>query len=167
MNILILSDSHSSMHFMRACVERVKPDALVHLGDYAEDGVALHQTFPELAFYQVPGNCDRHRWDPKAPQILTPVIGGVKLYMTHGHQHQVKLYLDALVRDARDSGAQAVLYGHTHLRDCHQEAGLWVINPGSCGGYGGSAGLLTVEDGQILAFRFLTQEDILATGPQM
>lgn len=163
MNILILSDSHSSMRFMRDCVQRVKPDVLLHLGDHAEDGAALHEAFPQIPFYQVPGNCDRHRWDPKAPQILTPTIGGVRLYMTHGHLHHVKLHLGALVRDARDSGAQAALYGHTHQRDHHQEEGLWVINPGSCGGYGGSAGLLVVEKGKIQSFRFLTQEDILET----
>lgn len=43
MKILILSDSHSAMSFMRLCVEAVKPDVLIHLGDYADDGAALHE----------------------------------------------------------------------------------------------------------------------------
>ena len=32
--ILVLSDSHSGTSFMRWCVDHVKPDAIVHLGDY-------------------------------------------------------------------------------------------------------------------------------------
>lgn len=164
MKILLLSDSHSAMSFMRRSVEAVKPDVMIHLGDYADDGQALHQEYPQIPFYQVPGNCDRYRWDPREPEILMPVIGGVKLYMTHGHRHNVKLHLGALIRDARQSGAQAALYGHTHQADCHQEPdGLWVVNPGSCGFYGGSVGLMEVEDGQIRSCRILTQEDLLAT----
>ena len=38
MTILVFSDSHSSLSFMRRCVDSVKPDALIHLGDYYEDG---------------------------------------------------------------------------------------------------------------------------------
>lgn len=164
MKILLLSDSHSAMSFMRRSVEAVKPDVMIHLGDYADDGQALHQEYPQIPFYQVPGNCDRYRWDPREPEILMPVIGGVKLYMTHGHRHNVKLQLGALIRDARQSGAQAALYGHTHQADCHQEPdGLWVVNPGSCGFYGGSVGLMEVENGQIRSCRILTQEDLLAT----
>lgn len=164
MKILLLSDSHSAMSFMRRSVEAVKPDVMIHLGDYADDGQALHQEYPQIPFYQVPGNCDRYRWDPREPEILMPIIGGVKLYMTHGHRHNVKLHLGALIRDARQSGAQAALYGHTHQADCHQEPdGLWVVNPGSCGFYGGSVGLMEVEDGQIRSCRILTQEDLLAT----
>lgn len=164
MKILLLSDSHSAMSFMRRSVEAVKPDVMIHLGDYADDGQALHQEYPQIPFYQVPGNCDRYRWDPREPEILMPIIGGVKLYMTHGHRHNVKLHLGALIRDARQSGAQAALYGHTHQADCHQEPdGLWVVNPGSCGFYGGSVGLMEVENGQIRSCRILTQEDLLAT----
>ena len=40
--ILVLSDSHSGNSFMRWCVDTVKPDAIVHLGDYYEDGCDLH-----------------------------------------------------------------------------------------------------------------------------
>lgn len=164
MKILLLSDSHSAMSFMRKSVEAVQPDVMIHLGDYADDGLTLHQEFPRIPFYQVPGNCDLYRCDIREPEILTPTIGGVKLYLTHGHRHSVKVHLGALIRDARQGGAQAALYGHTHQADCHQESdGLWVVNPGSCGFYGGSVGLMEVEDGKILSCRILTQEDLLAT----
>lgn len=168
MKILILSDSHSAMSFMRLCVDRVKPDVLIHLGDYADDGAALHEEYPNIPFYQVPGNCDRYRWDPGEPETLAPTIGGVRLYLCHGHQHKVKQYLADLTRTARHFGAVAALYGHTHQADCHREEdGLWVVNPGSCGFYGGSAALMELQDGMIQNCRILTQENLLARLPNV
>lgn len=43
MKILVLSDSHSALQFMRQCVESVKPDAIIHLGDFFDDGVVIHE----------------------------------------------------------------------------------------------------------------------------
>ena len=34
MKILVMSDSHSALAFMRRCIEAVEPDALIHLGDH-------------------------------------------------------------------------------------------------------------------------------------
>ena len=161
MKILVLSDSHSALSFMRLCISRVKPDAIVHLGDHYDDAEAIREAYPQIRMYQVPGNCDRYRCPPTVPEILILPVCGVPLYMTHGHRHQVKMYLGALLRDARASRAAAALYGHTHIPDCHQEQdGLWVLNPGSCGYYGGTAGLIETENGNILRCRILRQEDL-------
>ena len=160
MKILVLSDSQSTLSFMRRCIDAVKPDAVIHLGDHFDDGQAMQEEYPGLRLYQVPGNCDRYRCPPGQPEILITRIGGVDLYLTHGHRHSVKSYLGALLRDARAAKVQAVLYGHTHGADCHQEEdGLWVLNPGSCGYFGGSAGLLDVENGSIRCCRLLSDVD--------
>lgn len=149
------------LSFMRRCIEQVKPDAIVHLGDYFGDGETMKEEFPGIPFYQVPGNCDRYRCPPGQPEILVETIGGASLYLTHGHRHRVKLSLAALLRDARGCRADAVLYGHTHEADCHREDdGLWVLNPGSCGYYGGSAGLMEIREGKILSCRILREEDL-------
>lgn len=162
MKVLVLSDSHSTLSFMRRCIDAVKPDVMIHLGDHFDDGAAMQEEYPHIRLYQVPGNCDRYRCPSNQPEILIPRIGGVDLYMTHGHRHSVKSYLGALLRDARASGAAAALYGHTHVRDCHQEEdGLWVLNPGSCGYFGGSAGLLEIKDGRIVSCRLLNDADIM------
>ena len=79
--------------------------------------------------------------------------------MTHGHVHNVKCSRYALIKDAREARAQAALYGHTHEPDCHEEDGLWILNPGSCGHNGGSVGLIEVNDGKILSCGILRQED--------
>lgn len=164
MTILVLSDSHSTLRFMRQCVQTQKPDVLIHLGDYFDDGQVLKEEFSNIPFYQVPGNCDRYRCLPGQPEILLDSISGVRLYMTHGHRHQVKLTLGPLLKDARAARADAVLYGHTHCADCHQEEdGLWVLNPGSSGYYGGSAGIMEIRDGKIESCRIIREADLFTT----
>ncbi len=161
MKILVLSDSHSSLRFMRRCVDAVKPDALVHLGDHYDDGEALAELYPHIPVHQVAGNCDRYRCPIGAREMLCYQLGGVMTYMTHGHTVHVKSGIGGLLADARRYGAQAALYGHTHIPDCHREAdGLWVLNPGSAGYGGGSAGVLETDGRQITACYLLTQQDL-------
>lgn len=161
MKILVLSDSHGSRGFARRCIEALEPDAIIHLGDYYDDGEVLREEYPQIPMYQVPGNCDRYRCNPDLPEILIQSVSGVTLYVTHGHRHRVKTHLGALLRDARACGADAVLYGHTHQADCRQEPdGLWILNPGSCGCYGGSVGILRIRDGMILDCRILRERDL-------
>ena len=132
MKILVLSDSHSALRYMRQSIDVLKPDAVIHLGDYFDDGEALAEEYPALRFHQVPGNCDKYRCSPFAPRILNYDVGGVRLYMTHGHQHQVKSTISLLLADARKGKAQAALYGHTHVAGitaCRD--GQPCLNPGS------------------------------------
>lgn len=164
MTILILSDSHSTLRFMRLCAQTIQPDAIIHLGDYFDDGEVLSEEFSGIPFYQVPGNCDRYRCPPGQPEILIDRICGVNLYLTHGHRHQVKSGIGALLRDARAANVDAVLYGHTHIADCHvEEDGLWVMNPGSCGYFGGTAGIIETRNGRITSCRILKESDLMIT----
>lgn len=161
MKILVLSDSHSGLSFMRRAIEAVRPNAVIHLGDYFDDGEAMAQEYPQIAFHQVAGNCDRYRAPVYAREMLSYSVCGVKLYMTHGHLHNVKMTDLRLLADARAAHVQAVLYGHTHVADCRQEAdGLWVLNPGACGSFSGSVGLIEVDGGKISTCRILRQADL-------
>ena len=161
MKILVLSDSHSSLRFMRRCIDVLKPDAVIHLGDYYDDGEAMVEEYPHLPFHRVPGNCDKYRCSPFTHRILNYDVGGVRLYMTHGHTHNVKTNISLLLLDARKGNAKAALYGHTHIPDCHQESdGLWVLNPGSCGHSGGSAGIIETENGEIAACYLVSHTDL-------
>ncbi len=160
MKILVMSDSHSSLSFMRRCIDALKPDAMIHLGDHFDDGEAMKEAYPHIPMHQVPGNCDRYRCHPNQTQILIDRIGGVDLYMTHGHRHQVKSTLSLLLKDAKAAKADAVLYGHTHHADCWQDGEMWVLNPGSCGYFGGSVGLIQVENGRILNCSVLRESDL-------
>ena len=161
MKILVLSDSHSGLGFMRMAIRTIRPDAVVHLGDHYDDGEAMQEEFSHIPFHIVPGNCDRYRLMRPAPEMLCYDVCGVRLFMTHGHNQFVKQDRYRLLLEARKLEAKAALYGHTHIADCHQEDdGLWVLNPGSCGSYGGSVGLIETNNGIIQSCRILRQQEL-------
>lgn len=160
MKILVLSDSHSAMHFMRSCVEAIKPQAIVHLGDYYDDALTLKELYPHIPLHHVPGNCDRYRCPPGVQERLCYDVCGVRLFMTHGHTYRVKYTTALLLAEARAMEAQAALYGHTHEAECRLDGTMWVMNPGSAGYGGGSAGLIETENHTITSCRILRQEDL-------
>jgi len=156
--VLVFSDSHSALSFMRRAVDAIKPDAIIHLGDHYDDGETIAFENQHIRCFQVAGNCDAYRAPGKPEMLCLPVCGAL-FYMVHGHRQGVKQTQSRLMAEARAMGAQAALYGHTHEAHCHREDdGLWVINPGSCGGYGGTVALLSVENGQLQNVRILTGE---------
>lgn len=160
MKILVLSDSHSSLGFMRNCIAAVKPNVVVHLGDHYDDGTVIAEENPQIRVYQVPGNCDYFLANGWQPDTICCSIGGVLCYMTHGHKHSVKTDDHRLLTAAREAGAKIVMYGHTHIPTCRWEDDLLVINPGSCRGFGGSVCVLEIENNAISSCRILRQEDI-------
>lgn len=160
MKILVLSDSHSLLRVMRVAVQGVKPDAIIHLGDYFDDGEVIREENMHIPFHSVPGNCDKYRMYQPRAEILSYPVCGVRLYMTHGHKHHVKSGLYSLLQDAKAANAQAVLFGHTHSPLCEMIDGMWVLNPGSCGHGCGTVGLIEVENGEILNCRILRIEDL-------
>lgn len=161
MRLLVLSDSHAALSFMRQCIDSVKPDVVIHLGDYYEDGKSMEEEYPHIRFYCVPGNCDKYRVSDDLPQTLVEKIGGVKVYMTHGHLHRVKSGEGALIAAARNRGAAIALYGHTHTPLCEKlEDGMWLMNPGSCGYHGGTVGMILIENETIKRCRLLRQGDL-------
>ena len=163
MKILVLSDSHGDLRFMRLCIDSIRPNAVVHLGDCYDDGQAMAGEYPHLYFYQVPGNWDKYSNIMGAPETMISKVCGVRLFMTHGHRHNVRAGYDVLLRDASGRDVQAVLYGHTHeAQCCRTETGIWIMNPGSCSGYDKTAGLITVENGKISDCRILQQSDLEA-----
>lgn len=160
MKVLVFSDSHSSCGLMKKFVEKIKPNAIIHLGDYYDDAQVLAETYFHIPVYQVTGNCDAYRAPVGAMGMLFLPLGGVMTFMTHGHTHYVKSGIGRLVADGRQKGAKLILYGHTHIAYCRQEEdGIWVMNPGPAG-YGGSCGLVEIEEEKITACRILTEMDL-------
>ena len=156
MKILVLSDSHSGLRFMPVAIDRVKPDAVIHLGDYYDDGEAMAEMYRHIPFHQVPGNRDQYGIYAIRRETLCYNVCGVKLFMTHGHNHRVNYGLNMLLRDARAAGAAAALYGHTHVADCHmEEDGIWVLNPGASGKISGSVGLIETDGNRIITCTIL------------
>ena len=159
MKILVFSDSHSSLRFMRMCIAKFHPDGVIHLGDHYDDGETLALENPHIPFWQVPGNCDLYGgFNIKSDAVRLCNIDGTSLLLTHGHRHGVKNGLERLLRDARASGVDGVFFGHTHCALCRREAdGLWVLNPGAAGL---SGAVVEIMCGKISACRLIGQADL-------
>lgn len=155
MKILVFSDSHGNEDNMIRAVERERPftlDAIVHLGDGWRDAEALHRLYPRIPLEQVPGNCDLGRFEERERVVF---FGDCRVLLCHGHTLGVKSSLLRASYEARERGAQALLYGHTHIPhiDCHD--GLWLVNPGSIGDHRRpSYGVLTVEGDKLSPANF-------------
>ncbi len=157
MKALILSDSHGSLGFMCDAVEREKPDVVIHLGDHFRDAEDLSAAFDEPEYYHVAGNCD---FGFGAKKSLTIELGGVRMFLTHGHLFGVKHDLDALRRQAELEGARIALFGHTHRAYNQMSGGIRLFNPGACGSYGPlSYGVITLHSGAY-SCRIIREEDI-------
>ena len=143
MKILILSDSHGVLEFMHRCVEAVRPDAVIHLGDMVRDADEMAREYPGIRFFQVAGNCDSGRVPMDYPEVRVEDFLGNRVYMTHGHLH----------------GADIILYGHTHRADCRMDDGCLVMNPGAAG-YGGSAGVIEIRGKGDFTGRIIRQWDL-------
>lgn len=146
MKILVLSDSHGQMRLMEQAVRTEQPDEIFHLGDHIRDAEQLERTFPSIPIARVVGNCDYFSDGLKTIQCQRQ---GVSIFATHGHRYHVKFGYQRLEYAAREVGAQVVLFGHTHVPYCEQYNGLWLLNPGACGGQNGSYGLVIIEDKNI------------------
>lgn len=144
MKILVFSDSHRSLSGMYNAIDAHQPDQVIHLGDLQRDAEEVARVYPRLPICMVPGNCDGWTTDPVKRQIT---LAGKKILLSHGHLWGVKSGYDAAIADARASGADILLFGHTHRALCQQlEDGLWMMNPGTSRS---SYGLILIQDGQI------------------
>ena len=130
---------------MIKAVEEFAPDCIIHLGDCVRDAERLHGEYPQLRLYSVAGNCD---YCPASPDQLLVEEGGVRIFMAHGHRHNVKMGLSGFINSAGFSGAQIGLFGHTHTPLCMAEHGLVLMNPGSVGrGTPSTYGQIFIDNG--------------------
>ncbi|MCI8527193.1 MAG: metallophosphoesterase [Oscillospiraceae bacterium] len=145
MKILVLSDSHGTMSSMERALERERPDCVLHLGDHLRDARSLARRHPQTPVYAVPGNCDL----PGPGEALWQLeeLGGVRIFMTHGHAYGVKRDLLRLSMAARELDADVAVFGHTHRPFCQASDGLWLMNPGACGQGRSGYGVIEIENG--------------------
>ena len=133
---LILSDIHGETTTFRWLLEEVWKqvgpiDAYICLGDGVRDfdnaEAFIRQRDEHATMYAVRGNCD---FTAAHPDRLVIHLGGLKIYLTHGHIHRVKGGLDYLRSAAREAGADIALYGHTHRANVEYTT-PWLLNPGA------------------------------------
>lgn len=130
MKAAVFSDTHGNTALMVEAVRRMRPDIIIHLGDYSRDTDILTREFPEIPLYSVRGNCD---FGTIAPDTDIVPFGEVKAFISHGHIQNVKWGIERLVYAAMEAGCKLALCGHTHEPMNEEVAGVKVVNPGSAG----------------------------------
>ena len=113
---------------------------------FAGDGYSLAKAL-DTEMYAVGGNCDLSG----APELIVETEG-IKILLTHGHRYGVKSSLLSLTLRARELGCSAAIFGHTHQPFCTYENGIFLLNPGSCSGWGRKTyAILTLDNGSVTA----------------
>ncbi len=128
MKVLIVSDTHKSHRNLEKVLGENKDiDMLIHLGDVegAEDYI---EALADCPVHMVSGNNDFFS-DLPAEEVF--MIGGHRVFITHGHYYGIVIGEERLAKAARDRNADVVMYGHTHRPFFKEEDGLTILNPGS------------------------------------
>lgn len=152
LKIVVFSDSHGNVENMEAVVRREDPYLVLHLGDLCRDFEELQRRFPGRTMQNVCGNCDGFTETPDQ-RVLR--VENRRILMMHGHRYRVKEDYGSAVWAAREQGADILLFGHTHVPYCQEVDGLWVMNPGSCRGYGASYGVILLEKERAMCYTAL------------
>jgi len=147
--VIAVSDSHGDIEGLRLAFAQAashgKIDVAVFLGDGLADFEAVRPWLTQRGTicYCVRGNND---WCSPEPREQCFLVNGVRFYLSHGHQWQVKFGPDRLWYAARECGAQVALYGHTHRERVDLERDVYLINPGSvCERRGGRSAYAEIQ----------------------
>jgi putative phosphoesterase len=129
MKLLVVSDSHGDTASLEMILQRAADcDALVHLGDGADDLDTLLRYTQGKAVYRVRGNCDPGL--PYAERLVFRVAGKTVL-ACHGHKYRVETGPDRLYFEGLRENADLCLYGHTHRQAADEDTGILLLNPGA------------------------------------
>ena len=148
MKILVFSDSHSNSHRIKEAIDlhHAKCDCIIFLGDGIKDVEYVKEQYPQIPFFIVKGNCDFFAHDYENEKLIC--LENFKIFITHGHLYGAKSGCGRLAYRARELGADAVFFGHTHipLDDMVEIADkkIRLFNPGSIG-LNGSFGVVNTS----------------------
>ena len=144
MKIIVFSDSHGRYEPMINAIADERPDMMLFLGDGLRDIDRVREVYPKLTIRAVCGNCDFGAFEAQNDEF---VCGGKRIFMTHGHKYNVKCGYNRIVNTACCSGADILLFGHTHFAFCRNMYGILIANPGSVG-RDGAYGVIEIINGE-------------------
>ena len=146
--ILVVSDTHRDRFALReAILRQPEAEAVIHLGDGADEALEMREKFPEKKFFLVRGNCD---WGGGFPLEGQQTFLGKNIFYTHGNTYNVKYGTEELIAAARRKNADVLLFGHTHRSVTEYCGGLYIMNPGSLCGAEGTYGILDITGAGIV-----------------
>ena len=131
MKVLVLSDSHGAVHFLRRILD-TEPEAEIvfFLGDGLSDIEKIKPDYPKKKFICVKGNNDFYYQENNEAYKH---IDGVTIMACHGDAFRVRSTLRELINKTASVRGNLALYGHTHQRNLCSDAatGIFAVNPGA------------------------------------
>ena len=146
--ILIFSDTHGDINRCLDIIEKADSvSAIFHAGDYTGDAEDLESIYPNIPIYYVKGNND---YFSKAPSHMLVTIDGVKIFITHGHEQNVKYEYEfmTLRKAAEKYDPDLIIFGHTPLPYTDYKGKATLLNPGSIR-YTGTYAEAEIENGKL------------------
>ena len=157
MKICVMSDTHRSQRFiqiMRQRINDIKPDLLLHLGDYYDDADAFLDA--AIPLVRVPGTWTEYYQNPLIDNRRIETWCGWRVLLTHTPEHdRHDLNSDPDPQELiRSAAIDLCLHGHLHKPDLHQKGTVWILNPGHLyeddnRGYPATYAVLTLTDASI------------------
>lgn len=130
MKILVLSDTHRNLNMAKKVLDKIgsSVETVLFCGDHISDMRKLAESYNELMFFGVIGNCD-HVSSGSADKSVC--IEEKNVLITHGHLYNVKSNMQNLAYKAMELSADIVVFGHTHCPFLLKQDGVLFLNPGS------------------------------------
>jgi len=155
--ICIISDTHGDRKAIKKIIsDNPEVKVVIHLGDNEND-IEFLSKLGRVNVISVRGNCDYN--SSKDSEKLIE-FSGKKIFLTHGHEYNVKYGYQNLYYRACELNADIVLFGHTHKATEFSENGILFFNPGSIyrpkSSFGKTYGL--IEIGEIFSTKIVKFE---------
>lgn len=146
--ILFLTDTHGCKQKIEKLDSQMQEvDYIFFAGDNFKDLDFCMNKFGKK-IYRVKGNCD---FFSREDEELLINVDGAKFLLCHGDKYGVKFSLLRLKLRAVELGANAVCFGHTHIKTVKNYDGITLINAGALSSANGTYAIITVNDGIIRA----------------
>ena len=146
--ILIFSDTHGYTDpCIRIINESANISAIIHAGDYTRDAEDLSYIYPDIPLHYVRGNNDMLS---RAPDNITIIEGGARIFVTHGHMERVKYEYELTTLKSRATrvNPNLVIFGHTHKPYTEYWGNATILNPGSVR-YSRTYAVAEIENGRV------------------
>lgn len=130
MKIGILSDTHGAQGVIDNVINHREAKGIEHwlfAGDIAIDAEYL-EVLSGAKVTAVAGNNDYFGSGLKDVEVIS--LAEHKIFLTHGHMHNVQWGHRDLIAAARFANADIAVYGHTHVAVMEQGE-ITILNPGS------------------------------------
>ena len=131
MKVLVLSDSHGAVHYLRRILDTEKEaETVFFLGNGLGDIEKVKPHYSDKKFICVKGNNDFYYQENREAYKY---IDGVTIMACHGDAFGVRNGLREVINKTASVRGNLALYGHTHIRNLYNDAatGIFAVNPGA------------------------------------